>query len=58
LHNEEFQSSCFSLNIIIVIISSRIRWAGDVARMREVRRDHLEDSGIDGRIILECILVE
>jgi hypothetical protein len=51
--------------IIIIIITSRsMRWAGLVARMGERRgvcrvlmgnlkeRDHLENPGVDGRIIL------
>jgi len=45
-----------------------VRWAGHVARTRERRgvyrvlagnvrdRDHLEDPGLDGRIILRLIL--
>ena len=45
-------------------------WAGNVAHMGErigvcrlwwgnlMERDHLEDQGIDGRIILRCILRE
>jgi hypothetical protein len=44
-----------------------MRWVGHVARMGEMRnaykiwsenlkaRDHSEDLGIDGKIILECI---
>jgi hypothetical protein len=57
-----------SPNIVRVIKSRRMRWAGHVAGMRESRgmyrvfwwgnlreRDHLEDPGIDGRIILRRI---
>jgi len=52
-----------SSNIVWVIKSSRMRWAGDVGRMGrgEVytrfwwgnfsEREHLEDPGADGRII-------
>jgi hypothetical protein len=48
--------------------SRRIRWAGHVARMGEVKnaykmfngklngRDHKEDLSVDGKIILEWIL--
>jgi len=57
-----------SPNIIRVIKSTRMRWAGHVARMGrgEVHtgfwcgnmreRDHVEDPGLDGRIILRLIL--
>ena len=50
-----------------VIKSRRLRWAGHVARMRERRgayrglvwkpegKDHVEDPGVDGRIILKWI---
>jgi len=50
-----------------MIKSRRMRWAGHVARMGERRvlyrvlvgkpeeRDHLEEPGIDGRIILRWI---
>jgi len=55
-----------SPNLIRVIKSRRMRWAGHVARMGtgEVlirfwwgdlrERNHLEDLGVDGRIILKC----
>ena len=36
LHNEELHSLNRSLNIVRVIKSSRLRWAGHVARMEEV----------------------
>ena len=54
----------FSSNIIPVIKSRRMRRVGDIACMGERRgvyrdlwgklkeRDHLEDPGVDGRIIL------
>jgi hypothetical protein len=56
-----------SRNIVRVIKSRRMRWAGYIARMgREDvyrrfwwgnlrKRDHLEDPGVDGRIILRWI---
>jgi hypothetical protein len=59
-----------SPNVIRIIKSRRMIWAGHVARMGEIRnaykvlvenlkgRDHSEDVGIDGRIILEWILVK
>jgi hypothetical protein len=67
LHNEELNDLYSSPNIIRVIISRRMRWARHVARMREGRgayrilvgrlegRNHLEDPGVDGRIILKWI---
>jgi hypothetical protein len=63
LHNEELNNLHSSSNIIRVIKSRRIRWAENVARMgrKEVatgfwlgnrrERDHLEDPGLDERII-------
>jgi hypothetical protein len=67
LHNEERNDLYLSLNIIRVIKSRRMRWARHVARMGEGRGayrilvrnlregDHLEDPGVDGRIILKLI---
>ena len=68
LHNEELNSLYSSLNIVRVIKSRRLRWAGHVARMEDGRgvhkvlvgnlreRDHWGDQDIDGRIILRWIL--
>ena len=66
LHNEELNDLYCSPNIVRVIKSRRMRWAGHVARVGERRgevyagfwwvnlreRDYLEDTGINGRIIL------
>ena len=67
LHNEEL-SYLYSLpNIVRVVKSRRMRWAGHVARMGKgrgvhrvlvgnpKRRDHWGDSDVDGRIILRWI---
>jgi hypothetical protein len=68
LHNEELYALYYLPNIIRVIKSRRLRWAGHVARMgrgevhRGFRRGnpregvHLEGPGVDGRIILKLIL--
>jgi hypothetical protein len=65
LHNEELNDLYSSPNIIRVIKSRRIRWAGHVARMGRggvhtifwwgyLREgDHLETQGVDGRTILK-----
>jgi hypothetical protein len=65
LHNEELYALYFSLDIIRVIESRRLRWAEHVACMGERRdtcrvlvvkregRNQLEDPGIDGRIIIK-----
>jgi hypothetical protein len=45
LHNEEFHNLYTSLNVIKVI-----KWEN----LKE--RDHAEDLGINGKIVLECIL--
>ena len=67
LHNKELYALFASLNIIPVIKSRRLRWAGYVERMGESRGaykviagkpeegDHFEDSGVDGRILLKWI---
>jgi len=67
LHNEELKNLYSSPNIVRVIKSRRMRWAGHVARMRKRRgvyrvlvgkpegRNHWGDPGVDGRIILEWI---
>jgi hypothetical protein len=39
LHNEELHSLYHSPNILRVIKSKRLRWAGHVARMKEGRTD-------------------
>jgi len=64
LHNEEL-SDLYSLsNIVQVVKSRRIRWAGHVARMEEGRgvyrvlvgkpegKAHWDDPDVDGKIIL------
>jgi hypothetical protein len=60
LHNEELNHLYCSPNIVRVIKSRRMRWAGQVARMVEERgvyrvlvrklegRDHWGDLGVDG----------
>jgi hypothetical protein len=67
LHNEELNEQ-YSLTIIVLVIKSRrMRWAEHVALMGRgeaytgfwrgnlKERDHLGDSGVDGRIILRRI---
>jgi hypothetical protein len=67
LYNEELYAMKSSPNMIRVIKSRRLRWAGHVARMGERRRayralvgepegrNRLEDPGVDGKIILKWI---
>ena len=67
IHNEELNDLYSSPNTIWVIKFRRTRWVGHVARMGEricayrvwvgkVReRDHLEDPGVDGRILFRRI---
>jgi len=64
LHNEELNDLYSSPNIVRVIKSRRMRWAGHVERMGEEReswrgnrreRDHWGDLGVDGWIILGWI---
>ena len=67
LHNEELNDLYCSPNIVRVIKSRRMRWAGHIARMGRgeaytgfwwgdlKERDHVRDSGVDVRIILSWI---
>jgi len=67
LHNEELNDLYSSPNIVRVIKSRRMSWAGHVARMGEDRacigscwgnrreREHWGDLGVDGWIILGWI---
>ena len=62
LHNEELSDLYCSPNIVRVVKSRRMRWAGHVARMGEAytgfwwgnlrQRPHWGDLDVDGRIIL------
>jgi hypothetical protein len=68
LHNDELHSLYSSPNIVRVIKSRRLRWAGHVACMREGEvftrfwlgrpkvRDHWEDVGVGGNITLTWTL--
>jgi hypothetical protein len=68
LYNEELHNLYPSPNIIRVIKSRRMRWAGHIARMRDIRnaynivvgklegKSHLEDLDVDERIMLKRIL--
>jgi hypothetical protein len=64
LHNEKLNDLYSSPNIFRMIKSKRMRWVGHVARIEVYtgfcwgnlrERDHLEDPGVDGRIILRWI---
>jgi hypothetical protein len=55
LHNEELNDLYSSPNIVRVIQSKIIRWAGHVARFGK-KRGVYRFLGIDGRIILKWIL--
>jgi hypothetical protein len=68
LNNDELHSLYSSPNIVRVIKSRRMRWTGHVARMGRgdvfigfwlggpKARDHWEDLGVGGRIILRWTL--
>ena len=66
LHNEELNDLYSSPNIVRMIKSRRMRWAGHVARMgrrglygvlmgKPEGKNHLEDPSVDGRVILRWI---
>jgi hypothetical protein len=54
LHNEKLHNSYASPNIIRVIKSRTVRWAGHVACMGDMRSAY-KGLGLDGKIILESI---
>jgi hypothetical protein len=68
LHNEELHSLYPSPCIVRIMMSRRMRWAGNVARMGEKTkhtrywwesqkiRDHWEDQDVGGWTILKWIL--
>jgi len=68
LHNEELNKLYSSPNIVRVM--RRMRWVGHVARIGRIEvytgfwcgnlkeRDHLEDPGLDVKIILSWILMK
>jgi hypothetical protein len=68
LHNEELRNLHSSSNIIRMITSRKMRWAGHVAHVGGVRnsyiilvgnlkgRNHLEGLDVDRKIILKWIL--
>ena len=59
LHNEGLYAFYYSPNIIQVFKSRILKWTGHVHSgfwWRNLREgDHLQDPGIDERIILKCI---
>jgi hypothetical protein len=67
LHNEELNNPHSSPKAVRVMKLKRMRWAGHVARIWEKRvhtglwwgnlreRNHLEDRGIDGKVIIRWI---
>jgi hypothetical protein len=68
LHKKQLHAQSCSPDIIRVIKSRRLKWAGHIALMGESSRacrvlmgkpegiNHLEDPGVDGKIILKWIL--
>jgi hypothetical protein len=68
LHNEELHDLYASPNVIRVIKSMRVSWAGHVARMGAkintqkfgsvdlIGKEYSEDIGVDDKLLLEWIL--
>jgi len=65
LHNKKFYDLYYSKNTVWLIKCRRMRWVGHIAHLGYLHigfwwgnlreDDHLEDLGIDGRIILKWI---
>ena len=64
INNEKLNDLYSSPNIVRLIKSRRMSWAGQIARMGERRglnrdlvvEDNLGDPGVDGRIILRWLI--
>ena len=67
--SDEFHDLYSSQNIIRVIKSRKMKWAGHVARVVEMRgayrvlvgdlreREHMENLCLNGKVLLKCIFI-